>query len=100
MERGSLKGSLLNYDEVDNPIEWLRRCFWCNLKSFKSTLIIDLNDDVIDLGSGDLDCFEYLKYHCNDLYDLFNQKGYEDRYFCFHKRQKRWWPMEKHIKLN
>ena len=50
------------YFEATNPIEWLRRCYWCKLKMFKTTLILNPRDTIIDLGDGDLNCFEYLKY--------------------------------------
>ncbi len=34
------------------------------------------------------------------MYDSFNPDGYEDRYFCFKKAQKRWWPEDKNIKFD
>lgn len=39
--KGTLKGSIIKQNETGNPIEWLRRCYWTNLKEFKSTLILD-----------------------------------------------------------
>lgn len=84
-KKSGKKKTKIIYKEVDNPIEWLRRTYWCIYKNFKSTFIIDPLDETIDLGPGDLDCFEYLKHKCDALYSLFNKPGYEDRYFCFHK---------------
>ena len=60
--KGTLQGSIIKQNETDNPIEWLRRCYWSSLKEFKSTLILDFDKNVFDLGNGDLNCFEYLKY--------------------------------------
>ena len=41
MAKGTLNGSIIKQNETGNPIEWLRRCYWTNLKEFKSTLILD-----------------------------------------------------------
>lgn len=68
-----------------NPMEWLRRLYWCSYKICTSTLLIDPNDKIIDIGTGEIDCFNYLKFTSNKLYHKFNRKGYEDDYFCLHK---------------
>jgi len=76
------------YKETSDPIEWLRRCFWCKHKEFKASFVIDPYAEVCDLGPGDLDCFEYLKYHLNEMYEELNPPGYEWRYICFKKGRK------------
>lgn len=69
------------------------------MKGHKSTYIIDPSDKKINIGLGDLDTFRYLKDYCNEHYDSFNPKGYEDRYFIFHKNVKRFLPEDKHFAL-
>ena len=88
-----------NYVKAGGPIEWLRRLYWSSKKTHKSTLVIDPSDKTIDVGEGDLDTFKYLKYYCNKHYRFFNTKGYEDRYFIFHKNVKRFLPEDKHFAL-
>ncbi len=53
------------YKEAGNPIEWLRRLYWCNLKAHKSTYVIDPSENHICVGPGDLDTFRYLKHYVN-----------------------------------
>ena len=56
------------YAKAGNPIEWLRRLYWCGLKANKATYVIDPSDDFILVGPGDLDTFKYLKHYCDKHY--------------------------------
>jgi hypothetical protein len=62
--------------------------------------VIDPSASYINVGPGDLDTFKYLKHYCNKNYRSFNQKGYEDRYFIFHKQVKRFLPEDRHFALD
>lgn len=73
---------------MSDPIEWVHRLFWSKNKSYKATFTVHPNDDFIDIGPGDLDCFLYLKFTLNREYLSFNPSGYEKSYFCFHKHHK------------
>ena len=89
-----------DYAKAGDPIEWLRRLYWCSKKTHKSTYAMDPSDAYITVGPGDLDTFQYLKHYCNKHYRFFNSKGYEDRYFILHKQVKRFLPEEdKHFAL-
>ena len=61
-----------DYAKAGNPIEWLRRLYWCSRKTQKSTYIIDPSDANILVGPGDLDSFMYLKHYCDQHYRFFN----------------------------
>ena len=81
-----------NWKKIKHPLEWLRQLFWCPFKIQKCTLVVDISKDEIDKGEGYVDCFEYLKWYLNNIFEKLNTEGYLDRYTIFHYHHKLHWP--------
>ena len=66
----------------------MKALYFTEAKTSKSTLVIAPDDLIVDVGKGEIDLFEWLKFNISGMYKQQNPPNYFDRYFCFEKNSK------------